>query len=104
MLKTLRDKLPYHENVVRFIKQQCEDTPLPDLRRKSTEECDALLSQQKFDRIKDTFDYLMNLPIASLTLKHALKHEKDLVELRQNIVDLEAQTPRGMWLKELMSI
>ena len=104
MLKTLRDKLPYHENVVRFIKQQCEDTPLPDLRRKSPEKCDELLSEQKFARIKDSFDYLMNLPIASLTLKHVSNHEKDLAELRQNIVDLEAQTPRGMWLSELKSI
>lgn len=104
MLKALRDKLPYHENVVRFIKQQCEDTPLPDLRRKSPEKCDELLTEQKFDRIKDSFDYLMNLPIASLTLKHALKHEKDLTELRQNIVDLEAQTSRGMWLSELKGI
>jgi len=104
MLKALRDKLPYHENVVRFIKQQCEDTPVPDLRRKSPEKCDELLTQQKFDRIKDSFDYLMNLPIASLTLKHAQKHEKDLAELRQNIVDLEAQTPRGMWLNELKKL
>jgi len=104
MLKALRDKLPYHENVVRFIKQQCEDTPLPDLRRKSPEKCDELLTEQKFDRIKDSFDYLLNLPIASLTLKHALKHEKDLAELRQNIVDLEAQTSRGMWLSELKKL
>jgi DNA topoisomerase-2 len=29
LLKTLRAKLPYHENVVRFIRQQCEPTPLP---------------------------------------------------------------------------
>jgi DNA topoisomerase-2 len=104
MLKALRDKLPYHENVVRFIKQQCEDTPLPDLRRKTPEKCDELLSEQKFDRIKDSFDYLMNLPIASLTLKHALRHENDLQQLRQNIVDLEAQTPRGMWLSELKKL
>ena len=104
MLKALRDKLPYHENVVRFIKQQCEDTPLPDLRRQTAEKCDYLLTLQKFDRIKDSFDYLMNLPIASLTLKHAQKHEKDLAELRDNIVDLEAQTPRGMWLTELKNL
>lgn len=104
MLKQLRDRLPYHENVVRFIKQQCEDIPLPDLRRKSSEACDYLLAAQKFDRIKDSFDYLMNLPFASLTIKHAEKHEKDLSELRQNIIKLEAQTPREMWKNELFSL
>ena len=104
LLKELRDRLPYHENVVRFIKQQCEEIPVPDLRRQTSEKCDDLLSRQKFAKIKDSFDYLLNLPIASLTLKHAQKHEKDLVDLKQKIIDLEAQTPKSMWLKELESL
>ena len=101
MLDALCNKLPYHENVVRFIRQQCEKIPIPELRRKTPEECDSLLGEQKFAKIKDGYDYLLNLPIASLTLKHAQKHEKDLEELRSAIKDLESQTPRGLWLKEL---
>ena len=101
MLNALKEKLPYHENVVRFIRQQCEDRPVPDLRRKSPEDCDSLLENQKFAKIKESFDYLLNLPIASLTLKHAQKHEKNLEELRQSIVELESQTPKRMWLKEI---
>ena len=103
MLNALREKLPYHENVVRFIKQQCEPNPRPDLRRKSPEECDSLLEKEKFVKIKDTFDYLLNLPIKSLTLKNASKHEDDLDELRKNIVELEKMTPKQMWLNELKS-
>jgi DNA topoisomerase-2 len=104
MLKALRDKLPYHENVVRFINQQCEELPRPDLRRETAEKCDILLDKEKFDRIKGTFDYLMDLPIKSLTLKNAQKHENDLTELRQNIIQLESQTPKGMWLNELKKL
>jgi DNA topoisomerase-2 len=104
LLKTLRDKLPYHENVVRFIKQQCQPTPVPDLRRKSPEECDSLLETQMFAKISDKYDYLMDLPIKSLTLKHALKHENDLETLKKNIAELEAQTPRNMWLRELKNM
>jgi len=104
LLKTLRDKLPYHENVVRFIKQQCQPTPVPDLRRKSPEECDSLLESQTFAKISDKYDYLMDLPIKSLTLKHALKHENDLETLKKNIAELEAQTPRNMWLRELKNM
>jgi DNA topoisomerase-2 len=104
LLKTLRNKLPYHENVVRFIKQQCQTVPVPDLRRKSPEECDSLLKDQDYDKIENTYDYLLDLPIKSLTLKHALKHEKDLETLKKNIADLEAQTPRKMWLKELRNL
>jgi DNA topoisomerase-2 len=104
LLKTLRDKLPYHENVVRFIRQQCLATPVPDLRRKSVEECDSLLERETFDKISDKYDYLLDLPIKSLTLKHALKHENDLETLKKNIADLEAQTPKKMWLKELQTL
>ena len=101
MLKTLTEKLPYHENVVRFIKQQCEATPLPDLRRKSPEDCDKLLEGQKFMKIKDSYDYLMDLPIKSLTLKNAQKHESDLEELKKKIAEIEKTNPKQMWLDEL---
>jgi len=101
MLKTLRDKLPYHENVVRFIRQQCEEKPRPELRKKSPEECDSLLDADKFVRIDGEFNYLLNLPIASLTLKHALKHEKDLEELRSQIKELEGKTAPQLWREDL---
>jgi DNA topoisomerase-2 len=101
LLKTLKDKLPYHENVVRFIRQQCEEVSRPDLRKKTLEECDTLLEAECFDKIKESFDYLMNLPIASLTLKHAQKHEQDLESLKQQIRELENTTAKQLWLKEL---
>jgi len=104
LLKSLREKLPYHENVVRFIKQQCEPTPIPDLRRKTPEECDKLLTAQKFQKIKQSFDYLLDLPIKSLTLKNAQKHEKDLEELNQKIAETERTTPKQLWLHELQTL
>ena len=101
MLKELRDRLPYHENVVRFIRQQCEEKPRPELRKKTADECDRLLALDKFDKIKDSYDYLLNLPIASLTLKHAQKHEKDLADLKHHIIELEKTTAPGLWKQEL---
>lgn len=101
LLTMMRNKLPYHENVVRFIRQQCEDTPKPDLRRKTPEQCEQLLTQEKFLKIKDSFDYLMNLPIASLTLKHAQKHENDLAELQKKIKTLEGLTSEDLWFDDL---
>ena len=101
ILKTLNDKLPYHENVVRFIRQQCQDKPVPELRKKTREECDILLKKDKFEMIKDSYDYLMNLPIASLTLTHATKHEKELADLKTQIAEMEKMTPKNMWLNDL---
>jgi DNA topoisomerase-2 len=104
ILKALKDKLPYHENVVRFIRQQCEDTPRPDLRRKTPEECDHLLGAEKFVLIRDCYDYLMNLPISALTLKNAQKYENEFEELKKSIHKLENTTPKQMWIGELKSL
>jgi DNA topoisomerase-2 len=100
-LRMMREKLPYHENVVRFIEQQSLDTPLPDLRRKTREECDKLLSSQKFALISDTYDYLMDLPYKSITLTNAQKHRSDLESLRLRISELEKKTPEQLWLIDL---
>ena len=104
MLNELREKLPYHENVVRFIRQQCEDKPRPELRKKAADECDRLLALEKFVKIHDTYDYLLNLPIAALTLKHALKHEKDLADLKSQIADLEKKNGAMLWQEELTKL
>jgi DNA topoisomerase-2 len=104
MLKELRDTLPFHENVVRFIRQQSQDSPVPDLRRKTREECDSMLSKEKFAKIKDGYDYLMNLPIASLTLTNARKHETALENLVKMISELEGKTSKKMWKDELTAL
>ena len=104
MLEALKDRLPYHSNIVRFIQQQCEETPRPDIRRKSPEECDKLLEKEKFDKIKDSYDYLMNLPISSLTLKQAKKHQDDLDELKRKIKELESKTPKQLWIDDLKKL
>jgi DNA topoisomerase-2 len=104
ILKALKDKLPYHENVVRFIRQQCEEMPRPDLRRKTPEECDRLLGAEKFVLIRDCYDYLMNLPISALTLKNAQKYENEFEELKKSITDLENTTPKQMWIGELKAL
>jgi len=100
-LAQMRARLPFHENVVRFIEQQSQDTPLPDLRRKTREECDTLLEKQKFVKISDTYDYLMDLPIKSITVTNARKHQADLESLRAKIAHLEKKTPESLWLDDL---
>jgi hypothetical protein len=63
-----------------------------------------MLLKEKFDKIKDGYDYLMNLPIASLTLTNAKKHEDELVKLRAKIEEMEAMTPKQMWKSELTNL
>jgi diadenosine tetraphosphatase ApaH/serine/threonine PP2A family protein phosphatase len=56
ILKDLRASLPYHRNVVEFIRLHCDDNI--DLRRKTTEECDAILGAAGLEQIDESFDYL----------------------------------------------
>jgi DNA topoisomerase II len=99
-LAQMKERLPFHENIVRFIEQQSLDSPVPDLRRKTREECDDLLEHQKFAKIPD-YDYLMDLPFKSITLTNARKHQADLEALRERISNLEKKTSEQLWLDDL---
>ena len=99
-LKLMKDKLPYHENVVRFIKQQSLQNPLPDLRRKTIEECEILLEQEKFLKIKN-YDYLLDLPIKSITITNATKHQNEYNVLKEKIKELESKSEKDLWLNDL---
>jgi DNA topoisomerase-2 len=101
LLSKMKDKLPYHENVVRFINQQCFDMPVPDLKRKTKEECDKLLEAQKFLKISGEYDYLMDLPFKSLTKQNAQKHQDTLEALRSSIKTLESRSPEDLWSIDL---
>lgn len=99
-LNLMKDKLPYHENVVRFIEQQSLQIPLPDLRRKTIEECEILLEKEKFLKIKN-YDYLLDLPIKSITITNAKKHQNEYDLLKQKIKDLECKSEKDLWLNDL---
>lgn len=101
LLKDLNSQLPYHEEVVRFIKMQTQDTPTPDLRRKSRSECDKLLESSEFRRIDSSFDFLMKLPIYSFTSETIAKHENDLKKLKEQIQTIGKLTSSEMWTCDL---
>jgi DNA topoisomerase-2 len=100
-LAKMNEKLPFHENVVKFITQQCFDMPVPDLKRKTLEECSALLETQKFAKIDGSYDYLLDLPFRSLSVQTAKKHRDALESLKASIKKLEALTPKNLWLNDL---
>jgi DNA topoisomerase-2 len=101
LLALMNDKLPYHTNVVRFILQQSQEHPKPDLRRRTQEECDKLLETEKFQKLEDSYSYLMDLPIKSITSTVAQRHQTELEVLRKKISDLESRTPESLWLEDL---
>jgi DNA topoisomerase-2 len=98
----IKTRLPYHENVVRFVKMQTQvPGPLPNLHRKTRAECEILLAETDFVKIDDSFEYLMRLPVSSFTSETIAKHETDLAKLRQQLYSMEQTTPEVLWQQDL---
>ena len=100
-IKALEEQLPFHTNVVRFIVAQCEDTPVPELRRKTRMECDSLLEQHGYQTVKGSYDYIMRLPVSSFTKEVSDKHIAEMETLKAEIARLQAATAAGLWLADL---
>lgn len=94
-------ELPYHENVMRFIQDQCEDAPQLVLKKKSRAECDALFTKFSYAQIDGSYDYLMRLPVSSFTREQMDKHQAKLNDLRVQMERLQKTTAAQLWLTEL---
>ena len=103
-LGVIATKLPYHENVVRFIKDQISDKPKVVLKKKSLKECDEILKQNEYELVDDSYNYILNLPVSAFTLEKIKKHEDDRINLKVQQEELEKTTWREMWLADLECI
>jgi DNA topoisomerase-2 len=103
-MKTLRNELPYHDNVVRFIEDQIKDVPVIVLKKKTRLECDKILFDNKYAQIEGGYDYIMKLPVSSFTAEQVAKHEAKLAALRAEIAQLERLEAADMWLADLQHI
>jgi DNA topoisomerase-2 len=103
-IAALQSNLPYHANVVRFLRDQIEDHPKIVLKKKTRAECDALFVANGLAKIDDGFDYLMKLPISSFTAEQIAKHEKQLAELNAEIARLAATRAADLWLADLQQV
>ena len=98
-MKTLKDVLPYHEDIVRFIQDQIADSPTIELRKKTRVECDRILTDAKYTHIDD----IMKLPVSAFTAEQVDKHMKKLADLRDSIATLEKTCAADLWLEDLRS-
>jgi hypothetical protein len=96
--------MPYHTNVVTFLRDQIADVPKIVLKKKTRTECDALFVANGLTKISDSFDYLMRLPISSFTAEQIAKHESQLAELNREIERLRCTKAADMWLMELAAV
>jgi DNA topoisomerase-2 len=103
-IKALRDELPYHEDVMRFIEDQVSEKPTLDFRKKAREVCESALVAQKYRKVSDSYDFIFRLPVSSFTLEQITKHQTKLAELRTEIARLESLTSADLWFTELSGV
>ena len=100
-IKTLNEKLPYHKNVVRFIRDQIQDEPEVVLKKKTLKECDDILGEHEYNHVDGSYDYIMRLPVSAFTAEKVAKHEKDMENLLAEINRLENTNAERLWLADL---
>ena len=103
-IAALQAELPYHEDVLRFIEDQCLDSPALVLRKVSRESCIAALTAQGYRTVKGSYDYLFRLPMSSLTAEQSATHAATLASLRAESARLSATTAADLWLTELSGV
>jgi len=99
-IEKLEKEVPYHEEIVRFIESQCLDKPVPDLRRKTKAECEALLTEHKYTHHTE----ILRLPISSFTAEVMAKHRSDRESVLNCLELLRGTTARALWIADLESL
>jgi DNA topoisomerase-2 len=103
-IKALEDQMPYHKNVVRFIRDQTLDEPKVVFKKKSLKECEDILAAHGYDRVDGSYDYIMRLPVSAFTSEKVAKHEKDMADMDAEIVRLNKTTASALWLADLQDV
>ena len=99
-ISKLEKEVPYHEDIVRFIEGQCLDKPVPDLRRKTKAECEALLTENKYTHHAE----ILRLPVSSFTAEVMAKHRADRESVLDRLGLLRGTTARALWIADLESV
>jgi DNA topoisomerase II len=103
-IKVLEDQMPYHKNVVRFIRDQTLDEPKVVFKKKTLDECAAILATHGYDRVDGSYDYIMRLPVSAFTAEKVAKHEKDMEDMDAEIARLKNTNAEKMWLADLQDV
>ena len=92
-------KLNKMSNKARYIKCLLEDKL--DLRKKKNEEIIELMTNMNFDKIDDNYNYLIKMPMDSVSEENVEKILKEQEDLSRFLEELKSKTVESIWLDEL---
>lgn len=98
-LDALRNEILVLDNRVRFIHACISGTVV--LGKTKLEDVEKKLTDMKFARIKESYEYLHGMALSSLTAERASALESQLESKKAQYKDLEGRTPQQLWLTDL---
>jgi len=86
-------------NKARFIQGVLDDTI--DLRKKDHDTINSMLNNKGFDQINESFDYLIKLPMNTVSKENVEKLLNEKANVEIELAELEQTSVQQIWLKEL---
>jgi DNA topoisomerase II len=102
LLENLEFKLLKMTNKARYIQAILDD--VIDLRKKTNQQVEDMLTAEKFDRIEDSFKYLTKLPMDSVSKENVEAILREREETECEFVTLKNTSETDMWLSELKTL
>jgi DNA topoisomerase-2 len=95
-------KLDRLSNKARYIKCLLNDEI--DLRKKKNTVIVEMLEKMKFNKVDDNYNYLIKMPMDSVSEENVEKIMKEKDELSEYLKELQNTTVENIWLKELTKL
>ena len=102
MIKDAKAKKLLLSNKVKYIMGVLDNHV--DLRRKKNLEITTILLNYELDKIDDNYNYLIKMPMDSVSEENVEKIKQELTELSKFLVKIEKTTEEEMWLEELTKL
>ena len=94
----MTDKLKIAENRLRFIKTVLDKPSI--LINKKKVDVEKWLKKEEYEEF-ESYDYLLKMPMYSLTIEKFNDIEKDYQNLKKEFDILDKKTPKKLWLDDL---
>jgi DNA topoisomerase-2 len=99
LIKALEEKLIKLSNKAKYILQTLDGTI--DLRRKNNAVVTEMLEKMGFDKLEDSYKYLIKMPMDSVTNENVEQIVKEKADTEKELEVLKSTTLEKMWNNEL---
>jgi len=102
ILESIEKDIIIIENRINFIDGILNKTVIIEKQKK--DKIIAQLEKLKFIKIDDNFNYLLNMPIYSLTEEKINELKNKLIEIKKEYQEIEKKEPKEFWVEDLKTL